>query len=740
LTPLFLIAAFFCVAAPVYWHKVEIRAGYPAEAYENIELYQRIYPEFHYGFGRLRAGDVPLWNPRQLCGTPFLANPRVGLFQPLHVLFLAWPTEQALALHAYLSLVFMGAGLALFVRSLGAGYAASLLGGVAYAFCGASASVMSRPAAASALAWAPFVLWAVREYTRNFRPAIGAVLGLCIALLFLSGATALTCSMLGLAMPYLLLETLLPGSRPAPRFVRRCLGLMIPVAVALGVAAVQWAPAAVWLTSLAQPTRALFALEVGGQAPSLSLDVLEQLLAASPGTLPRLGYIGIATILFIPAAFFRKERQRDVVFFLMAGVACWLAGLLATRTLPWDFPREAFFPPAVLCMAVLAALGMDRLTAPRRIHNPASVWAPTVTVLVLSAAVFLATAWSARGLVICTVLALVPVCIVRSRWLSAICTTAIALLLFVDLRAANANAYRHPFQDAPKCYEQYATAINRAEEYALDARAVIACRRRSIGLHPNLGMVAPLAVVGGAYLPLTKDQAAWWRQLGETDGTHFAAQGVSTVAADAARPELLNLMAARVMLAEPEAPLDPDAWRDRSPRFRVRNVEDNVRLAVNDDALPRAYWVPRARRVGNVAEAIDALGDPDFKPNEECVVTGEVPAALRGERESVFTRSDAVCGIETAAAERVVVRVEAPAAGVTVLSDSFAPEWTALLDGTPCPIMKVNGVFRGVATPAGKHEIVFEYKPITFAAGLLTTIAALALLTFAGVICLLRGH
>ena len=124
---LFLVAAFFIVAGPIYWHGVQVRSDAIANAYENADLYQGIYPTYHYASARMHAGELPLWNSRQLCGTPFLADPRVGIFQPLNIVFWLLPTERAMAAHAFLTLFLMAAFFVLFARSFGLSYTAATI-------------------------------------------------------------------------------------------------------------------------------------------------------------------------------------------------------------------------------------------------------------------------------------------------------------------------------------------------------------------------------------------------------------------------------------------------------------------------------------------------------------------------------------------------------------------------------------------------------------------------------------
>ena len=50
------------------------------------------------------------------------------------------------------------------------------------------------------------------------------------------------------------------------------------------------------------------------------------------------------------------------------------------------------------------------------------------------------------------------------------------------------------------------------------------------------------------------------------------------------------------------------------------------------------------------------------------------------------------------------------------------------MDGEPAEILQTNVLFRGVLVPAGRHEVVFEYKPWSRPAGLMISLVGLAAL------------
>ena len=74
--------------------------------------------------------------------------------------------------------------------------------------------------------------------------------------------------------------------------------------------------------------------------------------------------------------------------------------------------------------------------------------------------------------------------------------------------------------------------------------------------------------------------------------------------------------------------------------------------------------------------------------------------------------------------ERVTMQVQLAAPGVVVLRDAIAPGWSVTIDDTPAAILTVNGLWRGVAAPAGSHQIVMSYAPVQFASGITISLAA----------------
>jgi hypothetical protein len=134
---------------------------------------------------------------------------------------------------------------------------------------------------------------------------------------------------------------------------------------------------------------------------------------------------------------------------------------------------------------------------------------------------------------------------------------------------------------------------------------------------------------------------------------------------------------------------------------------------------------PRALAVGTVQVATDPLPpllDAGVDPLATAVVeAGEPRRAPSGFRGDV--RIDAFSSDE--------VRLDAALShpGLVILVEAWDPGWRVEVDGTPEPLLRVDGAFRGVAVGAGSHAIRFAYRPRAALGGLV--VSALAALTAA---------
>src|ERR1051326_6519188 len=65
-------------------------AGQPGQPWNPIlwDAIAQFYPWRSFAAHWMRHGVIPLWDPHQFCGTPFLANSQSAVLYPLHFLLL----------------------------------------------------------------------------------------------------------------------------------------------------------------------------------------------------------------------------------------------------------------------------------------------------------------------------------------------------------------------------------------------------------------------------------------------------------------------------------------------------------------------------------------------------------------------------------------------------------------------------------------------------------------------------
>ena len=149
-------------------------------------------------------------------------------------------------------------------------------------------------------------------------------------------------------------------------------------------------------------------------------------------------------------------------------------------------------------------------------------------------------------------------------------------------------------------------------------------------------------------------------------------------------------------------------------RFAVREGELNAYELKEEYRLPRAWVVRQITFALTDEEALSRLAEID--PARTAVTTDEtvsVPASaeprLAGVDEVTVTRFQS---------DQVDLHARLVEPGLLVVSEIYHPDWTALVDGAPRRIHRVDGVLRGIPLAAGEHDIRFRFEPAAFTQGL----------------------
>ena len=159
----------------------------------------------------------------------------------------------------------------------------------------------------------------------------------------------------------------------------------------------------------------------------------------------------------------------------------------------------------------------------------------------------------------------------------------------------------------------------------------------------------------------------------------------------------------------------------------------------NPFAFGNAWFVEQVRFVDNADAEIAALDE--LNPLREAVVDKRFSESLKG-----FTPafdSTATIALESYRPNRLVYHTEAAHDQLAVFSEIYyQPGWSVTIDGKPADHFRADWILRSMVVPAGKHEVVFEFKPQGYIrAAYVSSISSFAilLLLVAAVMWSMRG-
>ena len=178
----------------------------------------------------------------------------------------------------------------------------------------------------------------------------------------------------------------------------------------------------------------------------------------------------------------------------------------------------------------------------------------------------------------------------------------------------------------------------------------------------------------------------------------------------------------------------PPPFADREGRERW-GLEEDVQVFRNLAAYPRAWVIHRAIPVHSprgvsaedrrrVMTSLLYQDDELWQVEGRGVVDPRRVAYVEAPAEKLVGLGGATVGPErvevVAGADptRVEVEVDLQALGLVVLAETFDPGWRLEVDGKPAEVFRTNQTMRGAIVPAGKHRLVYAYRPSSLTLGL----------------------
>jgi hypothetical protein len=681
------------------------------------------YPLAHYHHAQFWKGEIPLWNPLNNCGLPFLAQWNTLVLYPLALIYLLLPLPWSLGVFCLLHLFLAGMGMYVLAREWTNRPLAAAVAGVAFTFNGLTLACMMWPNNIAALGWMPWVwLWAGRAWRlgggrRVVRAALVA------AAQMLAGAPEMACfTWLGL-LGWWAVQWLQAGSGRL-RFTGRALAVGVLVA---GLSTAQLLP---FLDLLQHSQRhSGFGGTAWSMAPTGWANLLVPLfrcVQTSSGVFMQHEqgwttsyYLGLGALALAVLAVWRV-RQAPVA---LLGLALLLSLVLALgkaghlypwleAALPLGFMR---FPVkwvvvAAFVVPLLAALGLKHWLEPdaeehRRCERRVALLGAALLALVAGILWFAVRhpgLWEQphltvrnglwRGAFLVLVLAALfgMSRVSRPTWRLGL-QMGVILLIALDgmthvprqnptvqmeayyiglppLREMNPKP-RHGQSRAMLLYEARKGLHSRMLTNRFEAQLIF-----RLGLYANVNLLEDLPKLDGFYsLYFPEEQAV--RDRDRLEGTNGLHQGVA---------DFLGVS---------------------------QTVDERLEWS------PRASWMPMVTagqqpRFTGPEQTLAEMFRPDFDARRVVYLPPEAQTAIR-----VTNQTDARVVACTAQAQRVDCVVESSQPSLVVLAQAFYHPWKAQVDGRPVPLWRANHAFQAVEVPAGQHHVTLVYRDTAFLLG-----------------------
>jgi hypothetical protein len=755
-----------------------IRGDWPAQ----------FFPVYSYLGERLRAFDIPGWNPYQFSGAPFAGDPESGwMYLPAMVIYALLPAEPATAAYIGLHIAFAGLALYFFARLLGLGVVGSLIGGASFAFAWVA------PAGMNMIIFFPVAIWlvvalagvelAVRASSWSARLwrwllaafAISQILavwlgqGAYYALLVIAG--------------WIAYRTLLFPAQPFPPRGRLLSFLLTSLAVfgiGFGLSAPGMLPRLVMVeqSSLAGGVYNVASAWEEAQIGFSPAEFLHEILGGYSATL--WWYTGAVALTLAFMAPVIARRWQPMLYFVFVGVCSFILSL-ADRTplhtalyaiLPRFEGLHAHSPERVVivfipAIALLAAATVSFLPQWDRSSAVlvAIALAPAVLTLALSVSSVASGLLLSREVTVLIVASSVLVACIALTKRAHIQLVALIGLVFLTLWDPAGRIAFRGFAEKPQLEQSLQDSLAEASGsflYANGAASFLAQQSatqpgRYAGfdpallpnpktietISPQLGYRSARGLKNvGMYWLLVHNWGTWFgvediqgynplqsqRYVAYIDALngHRQEYHERDLFPAGLRSPLLDLLNLRYLLVPADAPERVDL-APLLADFPSVYADAHVRVLENPEALPRAWLVHQARQVAP-GEALGLLADGTVDPRQTALLETAPPtlsAPADPAAETVRLIQDAP--------DRLELDVHAESPALLMLSEVWDPGWSATVSGVPAPVSVADQLLRAVPIPPGQHTVVLAYDPPLLRVGLaITFVTVLAVIVVWG--------
>lgn len=712
-----LVAVFWqvIIGADVFFYRDAGALGYPMEFFQKQSL---------------AHGQLPLWDPYNHCGVPFLAQ--WGRWYPIsflgQILPLAWFTNVSIILHLFWG----GAGMYWLCRRWQVGQFGSTFAAIAFIFNGVTFSCLTWSNYIACLAWLPWVVGsAIAAWKNGGRRIPFAALASAMQVLTATPElTVLTWLFLGA-----LWLTQIFGRET--NFLVSARRLVAVVGLAAGITMVQMLP---FFDLLRHSQRTVNTTDVPWAVPSWGLaNLLVPLFhcfVSPQGTWFQEGqefmasyYLGIGVLMLGIAGGIWNRSRRNVVI-LGTALFCWLMAM-GPHTVFFNafktvfplvsiarFPVKFAILPAFL-IPILAAWTIERISS----EETAGKTRRAIVALAIAAILCIAgilwsghahpfeyDRWNTTALHSIGSVALMIILISSALLASVVKSSRMRIgLQLLCLATLPIDALTH----IPNIAPTRASSILDPGIWQAKGNPPIPLTEGRVMVHPEAEQKLIYSHVEDLQMDFIVKRVGQWYNLNLLDDVPKLTGAITLRPAafdtlekylyytpDAHYGEGLLDFLSVAWISSPENPME---WRARTNSLPLITGGQQPKFVPEDKLLA-------------------AITANDFDPRHEVYFPESAKASLT-------VSNQTQCHIQNPrfVAGKIEANVQCAAPAIVVLSESYYHNWRATVDGQPATLLRANLAFQALEVPAGSHELKLIYTDPNLKIGAILSALSLAL-------------
>ena len=743
--PVFIIALIWFIFASPYFLKGN--APYPAtfqnsffspwSSYEKYavpvknnalsDVVDQIYPWKHFTIEELKKGRIPWWNPFSFSGNPHVADFQTAVFSPFNLLFFILPFVDAWSLFILIQPLLAGLFMLLFLRKLKISKEGSLLGSIAFMFCGFLVVWMPYGTLSMAIAFLPLALYAIEAgFERpGFFPLI--ILSISIAVSFFSGHFQASLYFALYILAYLFFKFLTTRNKKTSLIVLGffCLGLVLSLIQIIPSLEIYnfSVRSELFSNQGAIPLRNLitsFAPDFYGN-PVTRNDWLGNYAEWA-------SFIGIIPLLLAFVSLLGKKEKAKVLFFFIAGAAAVLLAIdtpLQSVLVHLKLPVfSTSIPSRIIVLfsfsfVVLAAYGLDTLKIlleKQKIKKVLLICVSLISLILLIWLLLFAfkalpkdkAMIAARNLVIPTFFVFMASVLIALK--SKIKVKAYAnFILYTLIILTFLDSFRFAQKWVP--FEP--------KDLIFPEVPVISVMQEKVGMGRVFGKFGSyidtyyrLPSIEG-YDPLYIQRYGELLASASTGSYQPAVRSLAVLDKSSKYAgRVLDLLGVTVIfhvIGDTGKEWAYPVWKkdnDGKYVYSVTYQDDKFQLYDNSTALPRAKLFYDYEIIKKDKDIIKRLYSDGFDLRSKLILEEDPGLKISD------TAKEDKAAIVSYEPEKIIIKVSSHAPGLLFLSDNYYPDWKVRVNGQEAKIFRTDYTLRSVMVPKGESKVEFYYSAL----------------------------